>query len=191
MEIKTLMGSLEILGEFELTGPIMRVSDPCYERDVWCSGVLNDCVVGTWEAAKSVVDEGPWGERVEALLVRAENCPHGFDDLKELFLEAKDNWSEADFEVGVDSGQAGFYDDAHYQDVHEFDGWPAAANYYGSDWYDHCCEITMKDSAAAGVIPHGVVSCSGYGDGGYYCLYHKNQDGMIDMSIIVFLEEEN
>ena len=25
------------LGEFEMTSPVMRVSDPCYERDVWCA----------------------------------------------------------------------------------------------------------------------------------------------------------
>ena len=50
MEIKTLTGSLSALGEFELTGPNLRVSDPCYERNVWCCGVLSNCVVGTWEA---------------------------------------------------------------------------------------------------------------------------------------------
>ena len=61
MEIKTLTGSLSALGEFELTGPNLRVSDPCYERNVWCCGVLSNCVVGTWEAAKSVVDEGAGG----------------------------------------------------------------------------------------------------------------------------------
>lgn len=190
MEIKTLTGSVSVLGEFELTGPNLRVSDPCYERNVWCCGVLSNCIVGTWEAAKSVVDEGAWGHRVEALLVRADSCPSSFEDLAALFAEDKENWFEADFEVGVDSGQAGFFDDERYQDEHEFDGWPAPAGDYGSDWYSYCCEITLKSSDAAGVFPHGVVSCSGYGDGGYYCLFHRNRDGETDMAIIVFLEEE-
>ena len=38
------------LGEFEMTSPVMRVSDPCYERDVWCCGTVDHCKLGTWEA---------------------------------------------------------------------------------------------------------------------------------------------
>lgn len=41
------------LGEFEMTSPVMRVSDPCYERDVWCCGTVDHCKLGTWEGQAS------------------------------------------------------------------------------------------------------------------------------------------
>ena len=28
------------LGEFEVTSGVLRVSDPCYERDTWCAGTI-------------------------------------------------------------------------------------------------------------------------------------------------------
>ena len=40
---------LKRLGSFTITGQ-MRVSDPCYKPEVWCSGVLN-AEPGVWEAA--------------------------------------------------------------------------------------------------------------------------------------------
>ena len=60
MEIKTLTGSLSALGEFELTGPNLRVSDPCYERNVWCCGVLSNCVVGTWKTGSRQTSRLAW-----------------------------------------------------------------------------------------------------------------------------------
>lgn len=45
---------LKRLGSFTITGQ-MRVSDPCYKPEVWCSGVLNT-KPGVWEAAVMVLD---------------------------------------------------------------------------------------------------------------------------------------
>ena len=58
------------LGEFEMTSPVMRVSDPCYERDVWCCGTVDHCKLGTWEAGVLKTDEGEWGTRCAVLAVR-------------------------------------------------------------------------------------------------------------------------
>ena len=58
------------LGEFEMTSPVMRVSDPCYERDVWCCGTVDHCKLGTWEADVLKTDEGEWGTRCAVLAVR-------------------------------------------------------------------------------------------------------------------------
>lgn len=58
------------LGEFEMTSPVMRVSDPCYERDVWCCGTLDHCKLGTWEAGVLKTDESEWGTRCAVLAVR-------------------------------------------------------------------------------------------------------------------------
>ena len=34
---KRFPGEMTVLGGFEMTSQTMRVSDPCYDRDVWCS----------------------------------------------------------------------------------------------------------------------------------------------------------
>lgn len=51
MNFKT---DLKQLGNFTITGQ-MKVSDPCYRPEVWCSGVLNT-KPGVWEAAVMVLD---------------------------------------------------------------------------------------------------------------------------------------
>ena len=63
------------LGEFEMTSPVMRVSDPCYERDVWCCGTVDHCKLGTWEAGVLKTDEGEWGTRCAVLTVRHKDTP--------------------------------------------------------------------------------------------------------------------
>lgn len=71
-------------------------------------------------------------------------------------------WSTALFEVGVDSGQAGFFDDAVFA-VHN--------GGYDEAFCDKAYDITLSNKKA-GVMLNGVVSSSGYGDGGYECTYY-------------------
>lgn len=47
---KRFPGEMTVLGGFEMTSQTMRVSDPCYDRDVWCCGTFGKCKTGTWEA---------------------------------------------------------------------------------------------------------------------------------------------
>jgi hypothetical protein len=53
------------------------------------------------------------------------------------------------------------------------------------DWYEICCDKSLSN-IGAGVINYGVVSSSGYGDGGYdtYAVY--NQDGKVVGIKIIF-----
>ena len=63
--MKDYRGDFLHIGEFELTASRLRVSDPCYSPDVWCSGVL-DAKPGTWEAAVlqfTNEQTGGWGVR--------------------------------------------------------------------------------------------------------------------------------
>lgn len=57
------------LGQFEVTSGKLRVTDPCYDRSIWCSGYV-DAENGTWEAFVYMSDQGAWGNRVSALEVR-------------------------------------------------------------------------------------------------------------------------
>lgn len=174
------------IGSFDIKGK-MRVSDPCYSPDVWCTGVL-DAKPGTWDAAVMILDNeatAGWGERVAILAAKHENCLITMD--KETinkvvgtpFLCGSEDWKLADFEVGVDSGQAGFYDEENF-----------VAHNGGKDdaWYDKMCDITLS-RAKANTFSDGVVSRSGYGDGGYPCVYHTNGDGKADFAFVIFIGE--
>lgn len=46
------------------------------------------------------------------------------------------------------------------------------------DWYEICCDKSLSN-VGAGVIRNGVVSSSGYGDGGYDVFTIANSDGLI------------
>lgn len=70
------------LGEFEMTSPVMRVSDPCYERDVWCCGTVDHCKLGTWEAGVLKTDEGEWGTRCAVLAVRHKDTGPDFNVIR-------------------------------------------------------------------------------------------------------------
>ena len=180
MNIKKLSVNAHLLGEFTLTTPVMRVSDPCYEKDVWCCGVLENCVEGSWEAAVYYTHDG----YAAGLAVRsAGTSAPSFADLD---TETED-WAYASFEVGVDSGQAGFYDDTMYQDDSVVEEDPDfSKNCNCSKWFGLCCDKTLSKQLA-GIIPYGVVSSAGYGDGGYDCEYHTNADGKIDFAWIRFI----
>ena len=174
------------LGTFDISGK-MRVSDPCYRPETWCSGVL-DTRPGRWEAAVLVLDSsttGGWGDRVAVIAVKHEYCelPLSTDTInKSLHNMYLCGWKIADFEVGVDSGQAGFYDE---------DKFVARNGGDDDDWYDMVCDITLSEQSA-GVFDDGAVSSSGYGDGGYSCVYHTDTNNKVDFAYIVFImNEEN
>ena len=185
---KKYNGELTRLGTFELTGPVLRVSDPCYDRDVWCSATIENCKPGNWETAVLMQDEGDWGIRNAVLIARHTDSEPGLKAYTKVLSGTDKTWQECPFDVGVDSGQAGIFDDAYYQDDSVFAGSPAAKFDEDNSWYSHCCDITMSQHSA-GVLPYGVVSCSGFGDGGYVAYRHVDQDGKTDAVFIVFIED--
>ena len=178
------------LGTFELTGSVMRVSDPCYDKDTWCSGSISDCMPGRWDAAVSYLDEGKFGVRVALLAAKHAETVRSFTLCNGLwsddeYIHYPSGWTVCNFTVGVDSGQAGFFDEAYYQDDSVFDALPDAEHNFQSVWYNHCCDLTLGEQQA-GVTPFGAVSTSGYGDGAYTALYHTNTDGKADCVVIFF-----
>lgn len=142
------------LGEFEMTSPVMRVSDPCYERDVWCCGTVDHCKLGTWEAGVLKTDEGEWGTRCAVLAVRHKDTGPDFNVIRlGKVRKVACKCVEQSFEVGVDSGQAGFFDDAFYQNDTVFEELPAPGFAIGDLWYRHVCDITLS-KMSAGVLPY-------------------------------------
>ncbi len=187
---KLFSGDLVALGSFEVTGPEIRVSDPGYDRDVWCCGIVRNCKVGTWEAAVLRTDEGDWGVRNAVLAIRYADGGPKFNGINRAVCNATGAWKDCQIDVGVDSGQAWFFDENHYQDASVFDGLAKPAFASDDVWYGHCCDITLS-RIGAGVLPYGVVSSSGYGDGCYGAYKHLNREGQVDFLFVVFIEEDD
>ena len=153
-------------------GNKVRVSDPCYGNDVWCTGVLENVKEGRYNVDVLISDEGVWGNRVKALVV-----------IHTEYKELIDFNEKAPFEVGVDSGQAGIYDENYYKQYHtETDCF--------DDWYDEICDLTLSTNLFGTKDDKCVVSRSGFGDGGYDCFICRNKESQIVGIKIVFIEEE-
>ena len=151
------MNAIKNLGSVGLSGTAV-VSDPCYDRDVWCMQTGLPVKPGRYKAMAIYSDEKEWGVRVANLVLVHE------DYLK----DTKNDWSPVCASIGVDSGQCGIFDDAVYP---ESKGHPDR-----EPFYDECCGITLaKESAGILASGRGVVSGSGYGDGSYE-LFAKTED---------------
>lgn len=150
------------LGTFEVTSDRLVISDPCYELGTRCMGMIPDVKPGLWTASIGVADMGEFGKRITYVAAFHQDSP-SIQKLKAC---------PAPFEVGVDSGQAGIFDYGHYQDESVIES-PALTD-FGSRWYSICCHQTLDSEHHAGLIPHGVVASSGFGDGCYSCYYYTD-----------------
>ena len=150
-------------GFIEVDGQVM-VSDPCYEPGVWCQGIIKNMLPGSYRVCGEIADCATWGQRVSKIWI-----------LHEKYTEAPPNFNEEDFEVGVDSGQAGIYNLEYY-----LQQW--ADKKTSEEWYGRVCDETyteLNGFSFEALDDKCVVSSSGYGDGGYYCRTSRNNDGKI------------
>ncbi len=169
----------EPAGEFEITNGRMMVSDPCYERGTWCHGILENVKNGTWEAFAHFEDfecSGPGGIRVKAL-----SAKHKATEIKWNFKRGT-----APFEVGVDSGQAGFFNEALYPQG-EPGEYMDLTTFYGRA----CAATNWDDGRQFGTVAEGVVSSSGFGDGSYTCVYAVDEAGQVVAVEIEFIADED
>ena len=164
------------LGVIEVKDGRITVTDPCYEVGTWCQGevaVKN----GFYNAYAVITDEKAWGTRVAELIIVKD----GVDDF-DLFSPL-----DLDFEVGVDSGQAGFFNTDYYEKNQPDDEWEKAD---GISWYRRVCNITLSEDSCGTIDGEGVVSESGYGDGGYRCYpaYENDTEEIVGLRL-VFIED--
>jgi Protein of unknown function (DUF4241) len=172
---------------FEVTSGELVISDPCYEVPTWCAGTVK-AKNGTWGVDYQTDDMGDriteiWAYSLDA----AVNRPHIPDELPQA--------PPLPFINGVDSGQLGYFDRNHYRNndsarelaKHDFgEGYDREP---GDEWYRAACAITLS-SESFGVMPHGVVSSSGWGDGSYNTQGIFNEDGECIGLRTVFIEED-
>lgn len=162
---------------FSVEGGKLMVTDPCYNRGTWCQGTVENVQDGRWKGKLVLSDEDDWGTRVAEL--------HAFhEDWEGINADRP-----CEFEVGVDSGQAGVFSEALYPSDETGD--------YGDrdSFYGRACEATLgknypEDRVYGGVITEGIVSSSGYGDGGYEAFTGIAREKVVAIKIVFIPEEE-
>ncbi len=179
--------------KFEVTSGKMVLSDPCYTIPTWCQGVVENVKNGIWVTEAIITDQGSWGTRVSSVIALNEQELIDNPQLKDNLISGGDGLLPFDF--GVDSGQLGFFDFEHYRNDKSVEGLPKFD--FGSDfddesgeaWYRAICNITLANEQW-GVLPFGVVSSSGFGDGSYPIFAVTNKQNEYVGFIVVFIDED-
>lgn len=109
-------------------------------------------------------------------IVHSEDNAH-FDHESEL----DSTWVDSGIDVGVDSGQAGFFDEAIFKAVCD-------AREAKDSFYETVCNLTLDDKSF-GVTDFGAVSSTGWGDGSYTCMVRRNDHGQAIEALIIYLAE--
>ena len=176
--------------EFEVKSGSIVCSDPCYVIPTWCQGIVDNVKNGTWLADVDQKDMDDWGVRVASLFI-----------VNKQALEKDPNISfevvgqePMNFAGGVDSGQFGFFDKDFYRNdelAKDLDKENFGADYdreSGDTWYRACSKLTLSNDQW-GVLPNGVVSSSGFGDGSYDVFGLKDDSGEYVAFAVVFIYE--
>lgn len=136
------------------------VTDPCYNRDVWCMTQLDNVKPGLWDVYTATDEIDCWGERT--YILELNHC----DLTREMIKEQR--WIER-ASLGVDSGQMSVFDDEYYRRKNGSEAEFEADKLYSKRFYDACCTLSRNyggiyyiDNKAV-----GVVCSSGCGDGSY------------------------
>jgi len=159
--------------EFEVASGKIRITDPFYSDDVWCKIDSFPAKNGKWKAYVVKSDEGDWGIRCAVLIAYHEDHPV-IDQDEPMNLIGN---------IGVDSGQAGIFDEGVYPRDNSTGEYDDTNTFYGQ-----CCKVTLSEDHW-GTIPGGVVSSSGYGDGSYQA-FGNMKNGKYVAIKIVFIEPD-
>lgn len=164
-------GKQVTMGSFKLKSSKIYISDPCYEYDEHDNNYtlsLADAVNGRYVAMMEV-------DRI-------------YHEIRSLTIKHEDYlYSEPTVfagKIGVDSGQAGFFDEAYYKKNQggDFDDL--------NSFYGLACSLVLSGKRGGIVHNRGVVSSSGCGDGEYEVFVGINDIGEIVSAMIIFIEDE-
>lgn len=174
-----------LIKEFEIVSGKVRVTDPCYDTTTWCSTELKKVKNGKWNASTLKSDEDDWGIRCAELQVwHSDYNKHDVVNLSMKLVDA---------DIGVDSGQAGIFDSKFFKDnklaKKEYDKTGAKPFMEDDLWYSLSCDQTLAEEQW-GIVPYGVVSTSGFGDGSYRA-YVTEKEGEVVAIKIVFIPDNS
>jgi len=135
-----------------------------------------------WKTAVQIVRRGDGdieGLVPAFLLAKAQSCPFSFQQMPEqVFLWPKKQ------NIFADIGILGRFDKKYYQDLTSFGIPPLSSK--NERWIKACDDLLMEYPNAC-VLPHGVISSSGEGEGLYDAYYLKNSEGRIIAVALDFL----
>jgi len=171
--------ALSVLGSFECTSGKLFVTDPCYPKTIIHRGTiavsLDNARMGTWWAFMRRNLKHP--DRAAELVIMHESlCPAADEDQYELPMMQRYD-ADGYCGIGVDTGQAGFFDETGYPQGDQTGDHDDRSTFYGM-----CCFITCETLPQAGIIAAsptrgcGVVSTAGWGDGIYDLYTARNFD---------------
>lgn len=151
------------------------ISDPCYEKDVWCSISFDNVLEGEFECYVKERKYGAWGKRVSEMIVVHK-------DYKNIDIEKEDNYEYCGI-VCVDSGTMSITDTAYYNRTHNNDD-------FSEEWYN--IEICNKLCGNYNIADNQCfISTSGLGDGQYEVYGAFDSEDRIYAIKVVFLNEED
>lgn len=168
------------VGSFNIESGKMVISDPRYELSGNCQILLGSVKRGRWVSNIEKREIANWGKRVCS--IEAIHFDHRKEEL---------DWEDVG-QIGVNSGQVGFFDTKHYQDDSV-----VPTSFEGSlcpdePWHSLCDAVTFDGyQLKAGTIPFGVVSSSGFGSGGYPAYVAKDAEGTVIGVRVVFIDDKN
>jgi len=90
------------LGTFKQESTVFRISDPCYDKDTWCAGTVDDVLPGTWTAygSRRKIDDS-WFQRRQLIALHSS---YNGEEFKQTKIDG-----------GMDAGMAGIFDDKYYK----------------------------------------------------------------------------
>lgn len=169
------------LGKFIIESGAIIISDPCYDRPQKKSSDTMKLLDLNYELSN--IKNGQWNGYIE--IDQYSKRPCVLVAIHEDYLTMS-NWQSTNLRIGVDSGQAGIYDAKFFKDDNDVGTYPvwseSSIKDVGDKWYYMNCHATLgamadpnldmknyhrQNDITAGIIPHGVVSSSGWGDGIY------------------------
>ena len=151
----------------------IHCSDPCYDRNDWCRAEIKDVLPGVYRVYTIHNDSE---QRVHSVVI--------------LHIKKHGPWQFAfkwalGGEVGVDSGQCGFFDDSLFPLTQKTGGeMEDLESFYGK-----CCQATLSKDQEGIIDEKGVVTSTGWGDGGYP--YYVNTNGKKSAFMVDYLSEND
>lgn len=163
-------------GTIKINSEEVDVTDPCYDKDVWCRTKVK-IHPGTYECYADFADFNLWGNRCMRCYI-VNNAPA----LKEKALKGLKKSRRFKGSIGVDAGMAGFFDDKP-----DFDD---------SEWSTFCDYTFAEEEKGKQTFIRqfetgdGFWTTSGFGDGGYDVYTASYGDKAIGVMIEFIPENE-
>ena len=200
-------------------GDKVMVSDPCYGLGTWCQGVLENVLPGQYDCNVEYSDEGDWGTRVSAIEVthvdydrcildeELEKFEVGVDSGQAGIFDyeyyakyhmdvtdrphVNDDWYDMVGNLTYTHTPNPDYEEFHWENTDDsFEN--LLEKFKAFDEYRESIKSQKYLSKLDGNTTDGfgLVSSSGYGDGGYYCWTCRNEEGKVVSIRVEFIGED-